>query len=408
MIPLKIALIADTHLFSSEIGGNWAEDSFSIFQDRLLKEISKGKPSALIFLGDNLDPHSGRSDPRWPRGDEASIRFVKALKESGIERVYALKGNHDYEEPMKLMAETGTPYFIDNSWVVLDDIAFYFFTSRYPDLKKAVDDLKAIPEINAKRKVLLMHESISIEDAENLPKKTLEELSKRYNLVLNGHEHAPKRPAKNVFCISSALPWRAGYGTCDLEILWSASGDPQIKQAESKFGYWTIDTEVDDKPLIPEFVPVDIGIKIAVARLEFSDAPVAQVRERLIRTAELIASKHTPKNTVVRVYLSGTLKEGDERIDVDFGDIGEKHYSCFYEGKADVFSLAELKGGGSYLSKDELSYVSIEDAVQKLKKEFPNIEDFYREVYELIERKSFDPEALIERVKNSRNLGVKE
>jgi len=58
---MKICLISDPHLFSSEIGGNWPEDNYHIFKDRILPEIKKEKPDAVIFLGDILDPHSGRT-----------------------------------------------------------------------------------------------------------------------------------------------------------------------------------------------------------------------------------------------------------------------------------------------------------------------------------------------------------
>ncbi len=396
--------MADTHLFSSEIGGNWVEESYRVFKDIILEDLIKKHPEALIFMGDTLDPHSGRSDPRWPRGDEASGKLIESLKELGINGIYALKGNHDYEEPMKLMARAGSPVFINNDWLKLDDTAFYFFTSRYPDLGRAEQDLRTIPDFKAKHKILLMHENICIEAAENLSKKVMGEIADRFDLVLNGHEHAAKKPYNNVYCLSSTLPWRAGYGNSDLEVHWGKQKEPEIKENANKFGYWLLDT----LSLHLDFVPVDISIKIAVVRLSFSDSPVSDVRRKIIKISEILSSRYDPQRVIVRICLDGTLKEGDERIDVGFSELGEKYYSQFYEGTGDVFNMSDLKGGGAYLSKEDLSFVSIEDAVKKLKSEIPDIEEFYREVYDLIEKKSLDTETLIDRIKKSKHLGDKD
>lgn len=401
---MKICIIADLHLFSSEIGGNWPEDSFIIFKDKILPKVKNEKPDAIIFLGDILDPHSGKSDPRWPKGDEASGKFVEALKKVGVKNSYALRGNHDYFEPLKNISEMGGPKFIDNDWLILGDSAFYFFSSRYPNLQKAMDDLKSIPDPNfdAKNKILLMHENLSIKGADNIPEDVMKEVCRRFDMIFNGHQHVYDKPYNNVWCLSSALPWRPGHGNCDVEIIWEIEeSKPEINENESKFGFYLVD--IERKHL--EFVPIDIGLKIIIAKLYFSNASAAEVSDRLIKLSELLAERFDTKKSILRVYLEGTLREGDERIDVGFSDIESRYYSNFYEGRSrTILRVENLKGGGAYLSKEDLRYVSVEDALKHLEAEIPKIRDFYKEVSDLIEKKTFDGDALIERIRNSKVL----
>lgn len=395
---MKVCLIADLHLFSSELGGNWPKDSFTIFKEKILPKIEKIEPEIVVFLGDTLDPHSGRAIPTWPRGDEASWIFVDAIKKTNLKNIYALKGNHDYVEPLRNISEMGGPSFIDNDWLVLEDVGFYFFSSRYPNLQKAIDELESIPEINVKKKILLMHENLSIKDAENIPKEIMEKISKKFDVVFNGHQHAYDKLYENVYCLSSVLPWRVGYGSSDIEIVWK-DDEPEIKENKDRFGFWIFDT---DKSSL-KFIPIDIGLKTVVARLYFLDAPASMIRERLIKLSKLLSEKTEPEKAIVRVYIEGTLKKGDERIDVGFSDIEEKYYSNFYEGRSrNIIRVRNLMGGGAYLSKEDLRYISVEDALKQLEKDIPKIREFYEEVHDLIERKSFDGDALIDRIKNSK------
>ena len=398
---MKICIIADTHLFSTEIGGNWPEDSFLIFKEKILPKVKEEKPDTVIFLGDILDPHSGRSTPRWPKGDEVSGKFVDALKRANIKNSYALKGNHDYSEPLRNISEMGGPKFIDDNWLKLGDAAFYFFSSRYPNLQKAIYDVKLIPDTNAKNKILFLHENVSIKGADNIPKDVMEDVSKRFDMIFNGHQHVYDQPYNNVWCLSSTLPWRPGYGNSDIEIIWEGE-EPEIKDNENRFGFYLVD--VDRKHL--KFIPVDIGLKIIIARLRFSNATATEVRDRLIKLSKLLTEKFDIKKCILRVYLEGTLKEGNERIDVGFSDIENRYYSNTYEGRSrKILRVENLKGGGAYLSKEDLRYISVEDALEQIEAEVPKIRDFYKEVYDIIEKKTFDGDALIERIKNSKVLG---
>lgn len=400
---MKICLIADLHLFSSEIGGNWSEDSFTIFKEKILPKVSELKPDIIVFLGDTLDPLSGRSDPTWPRGDKLSRRFVEALMERNIKNAYILRGNHDYEEPLRNISMMGGPSFIDNDWLLIEDMGFYFFSSRYPNLQKAINDLKSIPDIKVKTKILLMHENVNMHGAENIPREILKEISKKFDMIFNGHEHVYRHPYENVWCLSSALPWRPWYGNSDIEIIWGNSEEPKIKENENKFGFWIVETIKKDL----NFIPVDIGVKIVTAELQFLKAPAATVKDKLEKLADIIFNrlKIIPENTIVRVSLEGTLKEGDERIDVGFSDIEKKYYSNFYEGKSkNILRLENLRGGGAYLSRENLRYISVEDALKQLETEIPRIRAFYGEIFDLIEKKTFEGELLIERIKNSKVL----
>jgi len=397
---MKVCLVADPHLFSTEIGGNWPEESFIIFKDRILPRIREEKPDILVFLGDVLDPRSGRTDPRWPRGDEVSLRFVKALKKIGMGNVYILRGNHDYPEALRNISEMGGASLVDDDWVREGDTGFYFFSSRYPDLKKAVKDLKAIPQINVKNKILLMHENLSVRGAENIPPEVMEEVSSKFHLVLNGHEHIARRVYDNVWSLSSVLPWRVGSEISHIEIIWEGE-KLEKRENENKMGFWVLDTD----KLIPVLIPVDPGIKIVIARLYFSGVSALMLKERLKELSQILNKETNPERTIVRVYLKGTLREGDERIDVGFSEIEAKFYANFYEGKSkNILRLEGLRGGGAYLSREDLRYISVEDALKQLEPEIPGVRSFYEEVYDLIEKRTFDGDALLERIKNSKIL----
>jgi DNA repair exonuclease SbcCD nuclease subunit len=111
---MKIALVGDLHLFSSLIGGNWEEDSFTQFEQKILPALEREKPDTIIFTGDLLVPGRGTGYPSWPRGDEASGKFVTALKSKlnwlDLEQdVFMLRGNHDFSEPLKNISEMGGP-----------------------------------------------------------------------------------------------------------------------------------------------------------------------------------------------------------------------------------------------------------------------------------------------------------
>ncbi|MFX0182944.1 MAG: exonuclease SbcCD subunit D [Candidatus Hodarchaeota archaeon] len=397
---MKICLIADTHLFSSEIGGNWSNDSLIIFKEKFLPKVKGEKPDVILLLGDILDPHSGKSDPRWPKGDDASGKFVESLKKVGVKNVYALRGNHDYVEPLRNISVMGGPHFIEDDWLKVKDTAIYFFSSRYPNIQKAIDGLNSIPYVDAEIKILVMHENLSIRGADNIPMEVLKQLSERFDMVFNGHQHVFQKLYGNIYCLSSAFPWRPGYGNSDVEIVWEGE-ELEIKENENKFGFYILD--VNKKDL--EFIPVDIGVKIVSARLRFADDSASLVRKRLIELSKKLPDIITPKTTIMRVYLEGQLKEGEERIDVGFSNVDNKYYSNFYEGRSkSILRVDNLRGGGAYLSKDDLRYISVEDALKQLEAESPEVRDFYKEVGDLIEKKTFDGEALLERIKNSKVL----
>jgi len=247
-----------------------------------------------------------------------------------------------------------------------------------------------------------MHENVNMHRAENIPGEIMEEISKRFDIIFNGHEHVYRKPYGNVWCLSSSLPWRPWYGNSDIEIFWG-NGELEITRNENKFGFWILDTSEKE----PSLVSVDIGVKIVTVELQFSDSPATMVREKLIKLSEIINHKLkiTPEKTIVRVSLQGTLKEGDERIDVGFSDIEREYYSNFYEGKSrNILRLEDLRGGGAYLSREDLRYISVEDALNQLELEIPKIRPFYGEISDLIEKKTFDGEVLIERIKNSKTL----
>lgn len=394
---MKICLLSDLHLFSNEIGGSWAEDSFKIFQEELLPKVAEEKPDLIFFLGDILDPLSGKRTPRWPSGDEINERFVSALATMNLNNLYSLRGNHDYFEPLQNIEMMGGPKLVKDEWLKVEDNAFYFFSTRYPNPEKAEKDLGNIPEIRAAHKFLLMHETVNIPGEKRLSNTILKRISDRFEFIFNGHEHAYSKAFENIYCLSSALPWRPKYDSNNYEITWDTNEkEPNfIERGSNIHGFYLFDTENNEL----EFLPISRDVKIATAQLNFKNIPATNVRDKLIKLSDVL-KRHVEQNrTVVRVYLQGTLREGDERIDIGLTDIEREYYGGFYEGYSKkVIHATDLQGGGSYLDKEDLKYLSVEDALDQLEKEIPEIRGFYEEISDLIERKTFKGDQLIKRI----------
>lgn len=403
---MKVCLLADLHLFSTEIGGEWSEDSFNIFRDDILPKIKQINPDLTIFLGDILDPSSGERTPRWPSGDEINEKFVTSLENADHDSFYALKGNHDYLEPLRNIEQMGGPKLINDEWLKAEDNAFYFFTSRYPNSKKAANDLDNIPNIEASNKFLIMHETVSISGEGKIDDEIINRLSERFDAIFNGHQHAYSEPQDNLYCLSSALPWRPKYGSSNYEITWEVGGEEENEpnfnvRSENIHGIYLYHTTKEKL----EFIPVDRKIEIATARLDLTDVSAAEVRSQLLTLADKLKQKVEQEKTVVRVYLQGSLQEGEERIDIGLTDIERDHFGDFYEGPSkNVIHASDLQGGGAYLEKEDLQYLSVERALDKIEERFSDIQPFYDEVKDIIEQKTFQSDQLVQQIEESKLL----
>lgn len=397
---MRISILSDLHLFSTDIGGRWNEQSFEIFKEIIIPELMNRNPDMIIFLGDIIDPGSGRIEPRWSKGDGLNELFVKVFRENNIIHAYALKGNHDYVEPLRNISDMHGPKFIDDDWVINDDVGLYFFSSRYPDIERGTRDITLIPEIHGEgvnRKILLMHENLTIPDSdENISLSVMREVNAKFDIILNGHQHREEHiPNTNIWCLSSCLPWRVNMDTCDVII----DSNLKINRMKPRHGFYILET--DNMNL--DFIPINTGIKTVIAKIIFHDADASEVREKLKNLSELIHTEFSPMNTIVRVYLEGTLKKGTERIDIGFKDL-RKYFIDFYEGNKDIIKIDNLIGGGAYLSKTEITLPTVKDAIKYLSKKYPEIGDFYKEIEDLLEKKSLDRDTLVERIKQSKTI----
>lgn len=410
---MKIALLADPHLFSGDIGGNWSEDSFQIFKRELLTSLKQQKPDICILLGDILDPKGNIS---WAKGNYFEIQFVNMMKELKKEldiNVLMLQGNHkgDRKEILRNINEMGGPTFIDNEWFSYKDVDIYFFSSRvYQNIETIIDELKAIPlSPNDKNiKILLMHEVLSIGNNKvRIPKDfMIEYISPRYNAIFNGHQHFDNKYFNNIWCLDSALPNKISrkstknidYNQSSIENAWDQELESPIltydgsnldvikNKYKNRYGFYIYDT--NNMREDPKRFPIDIGIDILNIRLEFKDAPVELIREILIDIYNKLEKDKFEKNNkvIVRIYCEGTLRQGDKKEDIGIRKI-EKKYSIFYDRIIDIENLIGMNEEEIF-NRDNLKSVSKEDSIKKMEKNYPFAGDFIREMGSLLTQNS--------------------
>ena len=335
---MKICFVSNLHLFS-EIGGNWPEDSFRIFTEKILPAIKENNPDAVIFMGNIIAPPSGLPDSDGKIIAERNARFVDSLKNADIKNTFSLKGKNNTPESLMAISEMGGPKFVHNEWIKFGDIACYFFSSRYPNIQSAEHDLELIPLSDADTTILLMHENILMPLPEkNLNWDILDRISKNFDIIINSC--GEYRAFPNVWDLPPSLPGSMGYSKNAIEIDWREGEEPEIIRQENKFGIHFFDSQ--KKSL--EFFPIDIGIKFVFAHLSFQKTPATLVRKRLVRLSELISEMVDPKSTILRINCSGYLISNTARLvnnkwiwdmkeeNVGWSNIQSEYFQNFYNG----------------------------------------------------------------------------
>ncbi|MDI6806648.1 MAG: hypothetical protein QMD14_02415 [Candidatus Aenigmarchaeota archaeon] len=393
---MKAALIGNGHLRSYEIGGDWQNESTRLFTRRILPELSDVEPDVTIFLGDIYYVSSGEADVK----EEYVNEFVASLKTFDLAKnAYILKGNQDKVEVLKRIEELGGPKFADEGWIISDDSTFYFFHSRY-DNRKAIEDLERIQEqdFGNLKKYLLVHENPEVIQwiSKNIYQK--------YDAVFNGHFHHYSQ-RKNIFNIGPALPLRPERDFWDVKLTWPADKEePMIEESGPNYGFYLVNTVAAiDSPDFIKFKPVDIRKKLTIVEIYSDNFSTSEIDVRVRKVHDLLKKIYSPKDTIVRVYLEGNLKKGEEKRNLNLEELKEL-YSDFYEGRRDLFRTDGLVSAGY----ERLGFRSREEALEEVEEVHgKEMRRFIEDLIPILDRATFPRDRALEILRRNKEYWLK-
>ena len=287
---MKIAIISDTHLGYARFEDDAAEQAESAFLD------AAKKADLILYAGDVFDVKVPRLETLWPADD--------MRRNAGASRVpiYAIHGNHerrskDMVNPVQLLATVGVLNYLHASGTIFEknnERIFIFGMGSVPEdlaataLKTAVGRVE-VP--SGMLRILMLHQTIKDFSLGGEDDLTMDEISGLpFDLIVNGHIH------KTIINNEENM------------LIPGSTVITQLKEDETApRGYILYDTSSKK----PEFVEIPHR-KFLYAELKFSSASMVEVRNVVIeKLAELKKlADGAKKQPIIRIKLSGTLKEG--------------------------------------------------------------------------------------------------
>ncbi len=312
---MKIGIIADTHFGYTR----FEEDAFAQAEHALLD--AEKQADIILVAGDVFDVKI----PKLETLKRAADIFSKVKKP-----VYVIHGNHerrskDMVNSVQLLSLLSNIRYLHGRTETIETegerITITFFGSVPEDLAKTaltkvVEEERAKLETqNGKQfKVLVLHQSIkelvygeedelSFDDLRDLP----------FDLIINGHIHKHHVEMGGKLIIPGST------------VITQLRNDEQGER-----GYVLYDTGTKKA----EFVPIPSRL-FFYRELEFRDAPLTEVKEKIENTINEIRAKYP--DAVLKIKLNGTLKEGLTASDLSLA------YSdgIYVQNSLNVESIAE-------------------------------------------------------------------
>lgn len=287
---MKLAIISDTHFGYAR----FEEDAFLQAERAFLD--AQEKADGIIYAGDVFDTKIPRL--------ETIHRVIDILRKVRIP-VYTIHGNHerrsrDMVNPVELLAQMGLLRHLHGEAALFEkngEQVQIFGLGNVPEefaqlaLQKA---LETFAPSSSAFKVLVLHQSIrdlipfaedeiSTEDLESLP----------FDLIINGHIHSHHVLMKGRLLIPGSTVIT------------------QLKKEEMfSRGYVLYDTQKRRH----EFIPIACR-PFFFEELVFQDGIPTEIRERVTRRAQELRAQHP--SALIRIVISGTLKEGFQNSDLN-------------------------------------------------------------------------------------------
>jgi hypothetical protein len=171
-------------------------------------------------------------------------------------------------------------------------------------LQKVISSISLTENIG-KMKIILTHETFAPFN-NSLPKGIIEEISKIFTWVINGHMHMWDSKAyglKNVITLPSLLPSRVVLGRYWMEKYdWeSIANKPKLLTQESPFGYVLLDIEAGKIEFYP-FIP---SRKIVEISIDVTNLSIKNVIDRFKRVLDEIKERKDKDSLIILPELHG-------------------------------------------------------------------------------------------------------
>jgi len=296
---MKLAIIADLHLGSKDIGdGRWKQRAL---KEVVIPALRQHQVQNVIFAGDTLDfQGSSSSSAQKPE----LLRYAADQLAGASAKTFLLMGNHDDVESCQFFQYMGGPRIIRDDWVSLHDQAGAYLMAPRQDALQARSAIEQVDISAFSSRILVLHEDLNVFHDGGF----LAAACKKFQLVVNGHNHVFRPSREGVYLLPACLPWKARVGSqCDLTVSRELNGSLTLESCDAiPWGFVVVG---DD--LLPQFVAVDCGVKIAICTVEASEQEMDQA---LRQTLDLLVAKDKHKEMVVRLYVSprpkGELETG--------------------------------------------------------------------------------------------------
>ncbi len=350
---VKIAIISDTHLGYPR----FSEDAYNQAKSALID--ANEKADLILLAGDVFDT-------RIPKF-ETIEQLIGILREMKVP-VIAIHGNHerrsrDMINALQLLQSGGLITYLHNEGRIIEVngekiniIGLGNVPSGY-EMVAIESSIKKNPRIEGVLNIFLIHQDIkgisfgesdlSIEDIDKIP----------YELVVNGHVHKKLLDSGKLIIPGSTVV-------------------TQLKEGETEQrGYVIYDTTSKKS----EFFEIPCR-KFVLKVLEFNNSGISEVRERIEKELAGI-----DENTIIKIVLKGTLKEGLESGDLS---LSYRRNGVYLENKLNVLSLKEKIEKIKELKENKLSVreVATKALEEKTKGKIDfNAKEFFEKISEGVE-----------------------
>ncbi len=326
----KIAVIADTHLIHAYHPEYDKTREFA----KLVEDISSHNPVAILVLGDFFDkkPTNQGHPISHVEGAKHQLPVTDIIESTNIPW-YSLLGNHEDESVLKLIARTVSNFNFRLTDPkeglkanapdiakpeVLDGVRFWFGDvhekeSHRTKETKLKEYCTAAAKVSRDKNVLLLHlDLIRRGEDVGISKELVELLSKNFDLVLNGHEHAFSSKVdgfSNVILAPASLPTWVGLreGLIEKYEFSSKGLEKSSTKVREPRGYLLLDSDT----LTLDFVPFHSSMPAVSVSYDVTEKDLIAIGNDWRKIAanlqqELIGTRNIESLVVIPV-LTGTL-----------------------------------------------------------------------------------------------------
>ncbi len=316
---MKVAIVGDTHFGYYR----FEEDGYRQGEQALLKAAEMA--DMIVHTGDMFDAVVPKFEV---------IRRVLDILKKIKKPIFAIHGNHERRtrgqtNVLKILDSAGLLKYLHNEVASFGNVSILGVGSIPEDM--AVDGIQKSVSINIEKmngfRILAIHQMIAgvgyggyeldLDFVEKLP----------FDLIVNGHMH------------------KAGVFMNGKLIIPGSTVVTQLREDESdKKGFYIYDTEARKA----EFVEISAR-PFFIEKIEFRGEGVEEARKKILEAFEKIKKQN--HNAIVKIKLTGSLREGLRPSDFSFDSIND----LFVQNDMEEKTLAERIKGIQEVRQEKMS-----------------------------------------------------